>query len=257
MSRRGGGVGREQQDADLGGSWEDAAWEEPSWTELGRDDGVMGEIVLRRRPTPLGPLVDLVCAGVMVMDDQDTESERELATAALAALEGDRLDVVIGGLGLGFTLLTALADPRVATATVVEVEAAIVGWVGEGLVPATTGVLDDPRTRVVVGDVTQVLPALPEAGADAVLLDVDNGPSFLVAQTNAGLYDRASLAVAGTRLRPGGVLAIWSASAAPELSAAMADAVGPVHVHRSTVRREGRDLDYWVLLARRPGARAT
>ena len=241
----------------MSSSWEDAAWEESTWTELGREDGVMGEVVLRRRPTPRGPLVDLVCAGVMVMDDQDTESERELATAALAALDGDHLDVVIGGLGLGFTLLTALADPRVATATVVEVEPAIVGWIAAGLVPATAGVLDDPRTRVVVGDVTRVLPALPEAGADAVLLDVDNGPGFLVAETNAGLYDPASLAVAGARLRPGGLLAIWSASAAPDLAAAMERSVGPVHVHRSTVRREGRDLDYWVLLARRPGAGAT
>ena len=250
-------MSRRDDGEDAGGSWEDAAWEGSTWTELGREDGVLGEVVLRRRATPRGPLVDLVCAGVMVMDDQDTESERELATAALAALDGDRLDVVIGGLGLGFTLLTALADPRVASATVVEVEPAIVGWVGEGLVPATAGVLADPRTRVVVGDVTQVLPTLSEAGADAVLPDVDNGPDFLVAETNAGLYDDAALAVAGTRLRPGGLLAIWSASAAPDLAAAMRDAVGPVQVHRSTVRREGRDLDYWVLMARRPRATAT
>jgi spermidine synthase len=222
-----------------------------AWVELGRADGVLGEVVLRRRQTPAGPLVDLVCAGVMVMDDHDTTSERELATAALAVLEGDELEVVVGGLGLGFTLATALADPRVASATVVEVEPAVVGWVRDGLVPATAGVLDDPRVRVVVGDVAQVLPRLPEGSADVVLLDVDNGPGFLVAPANGGLYSPAALAVAGQRLRPGGVLAVWSAQEAPELAAALERSVGPVRVQRSCVHREGRELRYWVHLARR------
>lgn len=234
-------------------SWTVDPRADEGWVELGRADGVLGEVVLRLRQTPAGPLVDLVCAGVMVMDDQDTTSERELATAALAALDGDALEVVVGGLGLGFTLATALADPRVVRATVVEVEPAVVGWVRAGLVPATAGVLDDPRVDVVVGDVTQVLPRLPEAGADAVLLDVDNGPGFLVAPGNGGLYSPEALAVAGRRLRPGGVLAVWSAQEAPELAAALGAAVGPVRVQRSSVRRDGRELRYWVHLARRPG----
>ena len=232
------------------------------WVELARADGVLGEVVLRRRGTPAGPLVDLVVAGVAVMDDQDTTSERALATLALDEL--DRLGggrggphLVVGGLGLGFTAAELLADPRLGPAgrvTVVEVEPAVVAWNRAGLVPATAGATDDARLEVVVGDVAEVrtAPAASAPGsADAVLLDVDNGPGFLVVPANARLYERAALAGVAALLRPGGVLAVWSAQAAPQLRDALEAVVGPTRVHRSSVVREGRDLDYYVHLAAR------
>lgn len=235
-------------------------WDEGSWTELARVDGVLGELVLRSRPTPTGPLVDLLVAGVAVMDDQESASERALATLALDELErhgrlGTAPHVVVGGLGLGFTAATLLADPRMAAGvvTVVEVEPEVVAWNRAGLVPATAGTTDDPRTRVVVGDVGDVLPTLEPGGADAVLLDVDNGPGFLVVPDNARLYEPAGLAAAAAALRSGGVLAVWSAQAAPQLAAALDAVVGPTRVHRSSVVREGRELDYYVHLASRRG----
>lgn len=251
-----------------------------TWVELGRADGVLGELVLRRRVSDDGPLVDLVVNGVDVMDDADTSSERALATLALDELQAlggldagtgaggtgatgtgagtpGRPHVVVGGLGLGFTAAQLLADPRLGPlgrVTVVEVEPAVVAWNRAGLVPATAGTLDDPRLEVVVGDVAEVLPVLAApagrgGGADAVLLDVDNGPGFLVAPANARLYDRDGLAGVAAVLRPGGVAAVWSAQPAPQLRDALEAVVGPARVHRSSVEREGRQLDYYVHLA--------
>jgi spermidine synthase len=232
------------------------------WVELARAEGVLGEVVLRRRGTPAGPLVDLVVAGVAVMDDRETTSERALATLALDELArlgtaGAAPHLVVGGLGLGFTAAALLADPRLGPhgrITVVEVEPAVVAWNRAGLVPATAGALHDPRLEVVVGDVTEVLPALAASApgsADAVLLDVDNGPGFLVVPANARLYEAEALAGIAALLRPGGVAAVWSAQPAPQLRDALAAAVGSTRVHRSSVVREGRDLDYYVHLAAR------
>ena len=246
------------------------------WRVLERVDGVLGELVLRERDTDDGVLTDLVCNGVQVMDDADAESEVALAVAALDALGGPGAagapgpHVVVGGLGMAFTLAALLADPRLGPAgrvTVVEVEPAVVRWNGQGRFPATAGALDDPRVTVRVGDVADVLGAMAATGAedgsrgtgtgtggggvDAVLLDVDNGPGFLVAPANAALYDEAGLALAAAALRPGGVLAVWSAQAAPGLGAAMGRVVGPAGVRAVEVVREGRPLRYWVHLALR------
>ncbi len=164
------------------------------------------------------------------------------------------LHVVVGGLGMAFTVRALLDDDRLgpsARVSVVEIEPAVVAWNRGGLVPATAGTLDDPRVQVVVGDVAAVLAGMAGEGVDAVLLDVDNGPGFLVADSNAGLYAPEGLAVAAAPLRRGGVLAVWSAQAAPGLTRALEEAVGPAVVRHTPVVRGGRDLSYWVHLAHR------
>ena len=233
------------------------------WRVLERVEGVLGELVLRERDTPDGVLTDLVCNGVQVMDDADAGSEVALAVAALDALDGSVAPstpaapvrhVVVGGLGMAFTVAALLRDPRLAPdgrVTVVEVEPSVVRWNRQGRFAATAGVLDDPRVAVRTGDVADVLAEMSGTGADAVLLDVDNGPGFLVAASNAGLYSEGGLARAAAALRPGGVLAVWSAQAAPGLGVAMDRVVGPARVRATTVQREGRALRYWVHLATR------
>lgn len=216
---------------------------------VARTDGVLGELVLRRRREGGDELLELVSNGVFLMDDADGSTERELARAALGSLHGDGWHVVVGGLGLGLTAAAVLADPRVRRLTVVEVEPALVAWTRDGLVPSAAGLHDDPRAEVAVGDVAVVLPGLPERSVDAVLLDVDNGPDFLVHPDNAAVYGAPFLARAGARLRPGGVLAVWSADASPALATALAGAVGPVSERVLRVQRCGRDLDYWLYLA--------
>ena len=219
--------------------------------ELGRATGAHGEVLLRRRTPDDGAAhLELVVDGVFAMDDVDTSTERALATEALRRCAGDRLRVLVGGLGLGWTAATALAEPRVAAVDVVELQPALAGWAREGLLPALPA--GDPRLRLVTADVAVHLAATTDA-YDAVLLDVDNGPAFLVHGTNAGLYEPAGLATALAALRPGGVLAIWSSDPVPELVerlAALPGATGTEHLVLP-VERDGRRYEYAIALARR------
>jgi spermidine synthase len=222
--------------------------------ELGRASGAHGEVLLRRRSSTDGAEhLELVVDGVFAVDDVDTSTERLLATEALGRCPGNRLEVLVGGLGLGWTAATALADPRVAGVDVVELQPALVGWAARGLLPSLAGV-SDRRLRLRVGDVAAAL-ASGAGRWDAVLLDVDNGPGFLVHGSNAALYRPAGLATALAALRPGGVLAIWSSHPAPELLAGLAGLPGAVDAEQVLlpVERDGRRYEYAVVLARRAG----
>ena len=139
-------------------------------------------------------------------------SEEALATIACRrarTLEQPR--VLVGGLGMGFTLRATLdLLPPDALVRVVELVPAVVEW-NRGLLGAIAGhPLKDPRVRVEVGDVGFTLRAHP-GGFDAILLDVDNGPAALTTLANHGLYDNGGVAAAYAALRIGGALAVWSA----------------------------------------------
>jgi spermidine synthase len=222
--------------------------------ELGRSAGAHGELLLRRRTSAPGTgHLELVVDGVFAMDDVDTSTEQLLATEALRRVPGDRLHVLVGGLGLGWTAAGALADPRVAAVDVVELQPALVGWAARGLLPSLAG-LADRRLRLRVGDVAAALAAATDRW-DAVLLDVDNGPGFLVHGSNAALYRPPGLATALAALRPGGVLAIWSSDPAPGLVATLAELPGAAVAEQVLlpVQRDGRRYEYAVVLARRSG----
>src|SRR5437870_12019133 len=113
------------------------------------------------------------------MDTAETTSERALARVALALHESPET-VLVGGLGLGFTLAEVLADERVRRVVVVEIEPALVGWLRDGTVPHGPALLEDVRVEVLVGDVAEVIAAAGDATYDLVLLDVDNGPGYPV-----------------------------------------------------------------------------
>jgi len=140
-------------------------------------------------------------------------SEEALATETIARL-GPRPAprLLIGGYGLGFTLRAALAalgqDARV---TVTELVPEIVEWARGPMAALTAGCLDDPRVELRIGDVADAI-AWDTPGWDAILLDVDNGPDGLVRPANDRLYSAAGLAAARRALRPGGILAVWSAA---------------------------------------------
>jgi spermidine synthase len=119
--------------------------------------------------------------------------------------------VLVGGLGMGFTLRAALdCLPPAASILVAELVPAVVTWNRGPLGALANHPLDDPRVRIEIGDVAAVLRSSRER-FDAVLLDVDNGPVALTASSNASLYDAPGVAAARAALRPGGVLAVWSA----------------------------------------------
>ena len=208
--------------------------------EIARVSGERGELVLRRREDD-GAL-ELRVNGVFVMDDRETSSEELLAAAALEAVRRpDR--VLVGGLGLGYTVRALLADDRLGQVVVAELEPDLVSWMRSGLVPS---ILDDPRVAVVVGDVRAVVTDLPDASVDAILLDVDNGPDFLVYNENSAIYTSGFLATCRAKLRAGGVLTVWSSSASTALEAAVGDVFGACDVQPVPVRLQGRDELYYV-----------
>jgi spermidine synthase len=157
--------------------------------------------------------------------------------------------VVVGGLGLGFTLREVLADPRVERAAVVEIEQALVDWMRDGTVPHGPALLADERVSVVVADVAVALEEARPATYDLVLLDVDNGPGYLVHDENAALYGAPFLRTAARALRPGGALVVWSAQESPALQRAMAEALGGCEAHPHPVQLQDREETYWLYLA--------
>src|ERR1700752_4403124 len=162
---------------------------EVEYVEVARAATERGELVLReRRPVDGGPTsLELRANGVFVMDTVEVSTERAMAQAALALVE-DPKEVVIGGLGLGYTMHEVLADSRVEKCAVVEIEPALVDWMRAGLVPHGPMLLADERVTVVVADIVVALREAGEASFDLVLLDVDNGPGYLVHAANSALY---------------------------------------------------------------------
>ncbi|MEW2293207.1 spermidine synthase [Streptomyces sp. NPDC006743] len=188
-----------------------ASYETP--VVLDRSEGPHGEVVLRRH----GELLQIIANGCFLMDTSDGRSERLLVDAALAALDGRPAPhVLIGGLGVGFSLAHAAAQDRWGRITVVEREPAIVGWHREGPLAALTATaLADPRTDIVEADLIAYVNET-SATFDALCLDIDNGPGWTVTEGNGELYTPPGLASCARVLRPGGVLAVWSAKPSPE-----------------------------------------
>jgi spermidine synthase len=210
---------------------------------LARATGPRGEVVLRRRMSGPGTSVDeLIVNGAFAMDS--AEISTELALARVAGRSG--ATVLAGGLGLGFTAteLLRLGSARV---DVVEIEQCLVDWARTGVTPTLGAVAADPRIRLHVADLADVLQAGRLGGLtswDAVLLDVDNGPDFLIHPANARLYADALLAAAAGLLTPGGVLAIWCQGPAPALAEELRRLNGRVEEQLIEVERDGRQLTY-------------
>ena len=217
---------------------------------LARADTPRGPVVLRRRTVGTDVVVELIANGAFVMDTVETSTERLLAHAALGRARRDGpLDVVVAGLGLGYTLHEVILDNRVGRVEVVELEAAVVDWVRAGLVPGTANVLTDRRVHPHVTDIRTWLPDHPARSVDVLLLDVDNGPDFLVHQENAQVYEDEFLSVVRRVLRPGGVVAVWTAERSDALCTRLQYTVGACEEIRRQIVREGRVLDYFLYVA--------
>lgn len=190
-----------------------------------------------------------------LMSTRANASEEALATLTCEALAGRPApQVLIGGYGMGYTLRAALlALPADAGVVVAEIVPEIIAW-ARGPMHALTGdCLDDPRVMIMDEDVAMLIGAARE-GYDAILLDVDNGPEGLTRRDNNGLYSPAGLTRAFAALRPGGILAIWSAFAAPAFTARLEQA--GFGVTRTVVRsrRDGQGDRHMIWLARRLSA---
>jgi spermidine synthase len=195
-----------------------------------------GTLVLQERAGEFAIRID----GYVLMSSRAHGSEEALAEGACARLAGRAAPrVLIGGLGLGFTVRAALDRlPAGASVTVAEVVPAVVDWNRGPLADLAARPLDDPRVTVATADVGAVLAAAPPATFDAVLLDVDNGPTALPRPANADLYDARGIAVARASLRPGGVLGVWSAAPDDAFAARLRRGGFSVRVER--IRSRGR-----------------
>jgi spermidine synthase len=164
--------------------------------------------------------------------------------------------VLVGGLGLGYTA-ARLLEADVGRLDVVEIEECLVDWAYAGLTPTLAAVANDPRARLHVADVTAVLAGLasePSGPWDAIVLDVDNGPDFLIHGANSALYTEPSLVAAYAQLIEGGTLAIWCQGAAPDLLATLQRISPTARPNRYRRVREGRRLSYVIYTVTKPGA---
>ncbi len=203
--------------------------------------GGEGELRLMRR----GDEFSIRLGANELMNSRLSGSEEALATLSLERIRSRSAPLVlIGGLGMGFTLRAALAvlGPQ-ARVLVAELVPAVVGWARGSMAELYGASLTDPRVRIEEGDVARLI----RSGAsryDAILLDVDNGPEGLTRDANDGLYNKAGLNAARTALRPGGVFAVWSSS-------------GPDESFKHRLRQAGFGVDEMKVRARggRGGAR--
>ena len=210
-----------------------------------------GQLKLMRR----GAEFSIMSGANELMNSRLSGSEEALATLACRRIEAVRRPhLLIGGLGMGFTLRAALAvlgsEARI---TVAELVPAVIGWARGPMADIFGDSLTDPRARILGADVMEVIQSHP-AAFDAILLDVDNGPEGLIRKANDALYDLKGLKAIRRALRPNGVLAVWSSGPNAAFSKRLRDAgfdVNEVAV-RATTKRSGARHVIW--FAAKPGS---
>lgn len=213
-----------------------------SFEELDFRPTPMGVLSLRRRRRPMSEIdvYEIKLGDEFLMSSQFTVAEIELARLGLAALDRKNLDVVVGGLGLGYTARAVLENVGVRSLIVVDALGEVIEWHQQGLLPLGKELTGDPRCRLVHGDFFAMSdaaegfdPDLPSRGFDAVLVDIDHSPQKLLHPRHAALYAPEGLAKLALHLNPGGVFALWSndppdAAFARDLSGAFATSTAHV-----------------------------
>jgi spermidine synthase len=220
-----------------------------SWTTLATVATDEGALELRRRSD--GAFL-IVIAGRVLMTSNDRRSEQALATLACRAITAPRPRILIGGLGMAYTVRAALdALPAGAEVVVAELTPAIATWCRGPLAPLTASALDDPRVSVVIGDVAQLIADAPRGRYHAILLDLYEGPHAATQRADDPFYSRAALARTRDALGDGGLFAVWSEEPDEPFARRLATAGFEVETHRL-----GKPRRHVVYLARKlaPGA---
>ena len=215
----------------------------------------LGTLCLRRRELLSRPgtiVTEITLDHELLMSSYHTASERALAQEALARHQGGNLNVLVGGLGLGYTANEVLQSERVGRVEVIEFLPEVIGFLRDGLIPLAPDLLADPRLHVRDGDVYALLREPPQQRFDLILIDVDHSPDDQLGSDNESFYTESGLLRAKQHLAPGGILAVWSYAE----SSPFVDALGrvfqcvethPVRFLNDLVDEESTD---WLFLAR-------
>jgi len=189
--------------------------------ELDFQNTPLGEISLRKRSEPRLDnilIYEVKMNEEFLMSSLFVEAELQLAHLGLAELKDDNLDVIVGGLGLGYTAFAALENQHVSSLKVIDVMAPVIDWHQRGLVPMGPELMADERCELVLGDffalATSESNGFGAANNDqkvhAVLLDIDHTPDFWLSPTNNSFYTEQGLRAMSDKIHPGGVFALWS-----------------------------------------------
>ncbi len=192
-----------------------------TFEEIDYQQTPLGEISLRRRAEPRldGEILYEVKLGdEFLMSSLFTEAEIQLARLGLAALEGADFDVIVGGLGLGYTAVAALENPSVSSLSVIDIMQPVIDWHRKGLVPLGKQLVADRRCTLIHADFFELAassdgsfdPDNPRKRVHAILLDIDHSPSHWLNPGNKSFYTRQGLENLANKLLPGGIFGLWS-----------------------------------------------
>ena len=215
----------------------------------------LGVLCLRRRALLSEPgtvVTEITLDHELLMSSYNTASERALAARALEMHAGDDLQVLIGGLGLGYTAREVLRSDRVGRVEVVELLGQVIDWLDRGLVPLADELKADPRLSVVEGDFYGRLAGPADRKCDLILVDVDHSPDERLGDGSDSFYTVEGLELAKKHLAPSGVLAVWSYAESSPFADALGRAFGEVRVEPVTSRNGVIDEERtdWLFLAR-------
>lgn len=204
--------------------------------ELDFQQTPLGEISLRKRSEPRLDntlIYEVKMNEEFLMSSLFVEAELQLAHLAFAELNEDKLDVIVGGLGLGYTAFAALENQNVSSLKVIDVMAPVIDWHQRGLVPMGELLTGDDRCELVLGDFFAIATAdnngFGEANENkkvhAVLLDIDHTPDFWLSPGNNTFYTEQGLRAMASKIHPGGVFALWSDDLPDERFSTLLDSV--------------------------------
>ncbi len=192
-----------------------------NYEELDFQETPIGDLMLRRRrliQLKGLEIYEIKLGESFLMSSLFHEAEHMLSKLVLKQLNKEHLEIVVGGLGLGYTAVSALEDPRIFSLTVIEYLQAVIGWHEKSMVPLGLKLTKDPRCQLVQGDFFALSrnltrgfdPGVPGKKYDAVLLDIDHAPTRVLDQTNTRFYTETGLKELSGHLKPGGVFGLWA-----------------------------------------------
>ena len=194
------------------------------------------------------PVYEIIFNGVFLMASYNEQSAKAVATLAIEPLASERQDmgVMIGGLGIGYTLRAALDCPGIHAVDVIEIDEHIISWAKSFFIELNGNALSDSRVHLIQTDIIDYI-LKTEKNYDAIILDVDNGPAWLALESNQALYEKPVLTKMKRLLTTGGVLTVWAEKACPAFRDRLEEIFGPTEIITvKEIDRRGNPIDYFI-----------